>query len=151
MRLDRRVLLGAGLALAALTALAQQAAPISPVGLWRAFDDHTGKPAALIRLVDESGVVTGRIEKFLDPADKPEDVCDKCSDDRKGQRILGMQILRNLRPAGDHYEGGDILDPGNGKVYRCKMHVADDGRKLEVRGFIGISLLGRTQTWERVE
>jgi uncharacterized protein (DUF2147 family) len=123
----------------------------TPAGLWRAFDDHTAKPSALIRLVEADGIVSGRIEKFLDPNDKPEDVCDKCTDDRKGQRILGMQILRNLHRVGDHYEGGDILDPGNGKIYRCNVHVADGGARLEVRGFIGFSLLGRTQTWERVE
>jgi uncharacterized protein (DUF2147 family) len=146
-----RTLRHAGAALLMLAAATVAYADPGPAGLWRAFDDHTGKPSALLRLSVDDGVLSGRIEKFLDPADKPDDVCDKCSDDRKGQKILGMQILRNMRPAGDHYEGGNILDPGNGKVYRCTIKLVGDGQRLEVRGFIGFALLGRTQTWERVE
>ena len=72
-----------------------------------------------------------------------------CTDDRKNQPIIGLMIIRNVRLENGEYGGGDILDPDTGSVYRCKLHVEDGGAKLLVRGFIGISLLGRTQTWER--
>ncbi len=76
--------------------------------------------------------------------------CDDCKDDRKGKAILGLMILRNMTLTDGEYSGGDILDPDTGKVYRCKFRLADGGAKLVVRGFLGISLLGRTQTWVRV-
>ena len=140
------------LAGAALSALAQSS---SPAGLWKTIDDGTKKEKSLVRIVETNGVYNGRIEKLLDPAMAPTDpVCKDCSDERKDKPILGMIILRNVKASTDEkaaYEGGDILDPNNGKVYRVKLKLVDGGAKLEVRGFIGISLLGRTQTWVRAE
>jgi uncharacterized protein (DUF2147 family) len=126
----------------------------SPAGLWRTIDDSSKKDKSLVRIVEANDVYTGKVEKIVDP-DSPKDaVCKDCSDERKDKPILGMTIIRNMKQSGDDktvFEGGDILDPNNGKVYKSKMKLIDGGSKLEVRGFIGISLLGRTQTWVRAE
>lgn len=126
----------------------------SPVGLWKTIDDATKKERSLVRITEQGGVLSGRIEKLLDPQSKPDAVCDKCSDERKGQAIVGLNIIRNVRQNADDasiWEGGDILDPNNGKVYRVRLKPVDGGKKLEVRGYIGAPLLGRTQVWQRVE
>ena len=124
---------------------------LSPAGLWQTVDDKTGQPRSLIRIEEKNGVLTGTIEKGLLPTDSEDAVCDKCEDDRKDQLLLGMNIIRGVSKSGDHYDGGTILDPDNGKVYKCKMQLNDAGNQLEVRGYIGISLIGRSQTWLRVE
>lgn len=126
----------------------------SPVGLWKTIDDATKKEKSLVRITEQGGVLSGRIEKLLDPQSKPDAMCDKCSDERKGQAIVGLNIIRNVRQNADDasiWEGGDILDPNNGKVYRVRLKPVDGGKKLEVRGYIGAPLLGRTQVWQRVE
>jgi uncharacterized protein (DUF2147 family) len=133
-------------AMAALPAFAQD----TPVGLWKNIDDVSGKPKALIRITETNGVLEGKIEKLFRDADQDQNpVCDKCSDARKNQPILGMVMLNGLKKDGAEYTGGEILDPNNGKVYRSKLKVADGGKKLEVRGYIGMPLLGRSQTWVR--
>ena len=137
--------LGLGLMLLAGLARAQN----TPVGVWKTIDDDTKKEKSLIRISEAGGVLTGKLEKLLDPATKPDTVCEKCTDERKDKPILGMTLIRNVKQSeGDKglWDGGDILDPNNGKVYQSKMKLVDNGAKLEVRGFIGISLLGRTQT-----
>ena len=147
---------GAPLLAAALLALAAPAlraqAPASPVGLWKNIDDETKQPKALIRISEKDGVISGRIEKIL--TDKTDAVCDKCTDDRKDQPVQGMTIVTGIRRNAeqpDLYDGGSILDPNNGKVYRSQMRLTEGGKKLEVRGYIGLPLLGRTQTWLREE
>jgi len=126
----------------------------SPAGLWRTIDDSSKKDKSLVRIVEANGVYTGKVEKIVDP-DSPKDaVCKDCSDERKDKPILGMTIIRNMKQSGDDktvFEGGDILDPNNGKVYKSKMKLIDGGSKLEVRGYIGTPMLGRTQTWIRAE
>ena len=139
----RRVLI-----LAATAFWSLQAAETTPVGRWRTVDDKTHKPKAIVVLYEENGHLFGRVETLLDPAGKK--VCDLCKDERKNQPIVGMVILRGLAAHGEEYSGGDILDPDNGSVYRCKLRVQDGGRQLSVRGFIGFSLLGRSQIWTRV-
>jgi uncharacterized protein (DUF2147 family) len=132
--------------MAALPAFAQD----TPVGLWKNIDDVSGKPKALIRITETNGVLEGKIEKLFRDADQDQNpVCDKCSDVRKNQPILGMVMLNGLKKDGNEYNGGEILDPNNGKVYRSKLKVAEGGKKLEVRGYIGMPLLGRSQTWVR--
>jgi uncharacterized protein (DUF2147 family) len=129
-------------------------AQASPVGLWKTIDDATKKEKSLVRISDNGGVLSGRIEKLLDPEAKADGVCDKCSDDRKGQPIVGLNIIRNVKVNADDtsmWDGGEILDPNNGKVYRVRLKPVDGGKKLEVRGYIGAPLLGRTQVWQRVE
>ncbi|HMS78107.1 MAG TPA: DUF2147 domain-containing protein [Burkholderiaceae bacterium] len=143
----RSAAFGAALAglLAPAAASAQQLD--SPVGLWKTIDDETKQAKALIRIVEQGGALIGRIEKVL--TDKADAVCDLCPDDRKGKPVQGMTILTGLKKDGDEWTGGEILDPNNGKLYRAKAKLADGGRKLDVRGFIGIALVGRTQTWLR--
>ncbi|MFN9771719.1 MAG: DUF2147 domain-containing protein, partial [Burkholderiales bacterium] len=110
----------------------------TPIGLWKNIDDETKQPKALIRIVEQGGALVGRIEKIL--TDKADAVCEKCSDDRKGKPVQGMTILTGLKKDGDEWNGGEILDPNNGKVYKAKVKLADAGRKLDVRGFVGIAL-----------
>ena len=127
-------------------------AQMSPVGLWKTIDDDTKKEKSLVRIKEANGVYSGTIEKLLDPDSKQDAVCDKCTDDRKDKPVLGMTILRNLKVSeGDAnvFEGGTIVDPNNGKVYRTRLKPVDDGKKLEMRGYIGPFY--RTQVWLRVE
>jgi len=136
----------------ALPSLAIHAAELSPAGLWKTVDDNTGKPRGLMRLTQVNGVYQGKIEKiFPEPGEDQHPRCDRCDGTRQGQPILGMTILWGLTKQGDEYQGGEILDPETGKVYRVKMKIEDEGKKLMVRGFIGFSLLGRTQVWFREE
>ena len=126
------------------------AADASPLGLWTTIDDDSHKPRAVVELSEREGLLSGRIvQLFREPGEDPNPRCKDCTGSRHDQPVLGMTILWNLRRQGDTWEGGEILDPENGSVYRCKLHPVSDGSKLEVRGFIGISLLGRTQTWMR--
>lgn len=121
----------------------------TPVGRWRTVDDATGKVKAVVNIVENGGVLSGRIEQIFDADPAWNGRCLSCRDERKDQPVLGMVILSNLRKDGAEFTGGKILDPENGNVYRCKLRVTADGQKLEVRGFIGISLFGRTQVWVR--
>jgi uncharacterized protein (DUF2147 family) len=135
---------------ALLTQLAFAADPTA-AGLWKTIDDSTGKPRSLIRISEHNGEFSAVVEKGLRDTDTGDAVCDKCKDERKGKKIIGMTIAKGLKQNGHKYEGGEILDPENGKTYKCKMTLDETGNNLEVRGFIGISLLGRSQTWHRVE
>jgi uncharacterized protein (DUF2147 family) len=124
-------------------------AQMSPVGLWRNIDDKTGEPKAEIRIADNGGVLSGRIEKTLKKDAKP--TCEPCKDDRKDQPIVGLEIIRGAtKTAGqDVWEHGKILDPENGKEYTLRLAPIDGGQKLQVRGYIGPFF--RTQTWVRVQ
>jgi uncharacterized protein (DUF2147 family) len=142
----------AGMLLASATmAFAQGAQDTnSPVGVWQTIDDSTHQPKALVQISQDSdGNLSGKVIKGLGQNDQPDRRCTNCTDDRKDQLILGMTIIKDMKQKGSEWDDGNILDPENGKVYRCKMHLEDNGQKLEVRGYIGISLLGRTQTWVR--
>jgi uncharacterized protein (DUF2147 family) len=120
----------------------------SPVGLWRALD-RSGKPEGLIRIFEVNGLYYGRVEPSS-PTDDRNARCTRCTDDRRGQRIIGLVLLRHLRPANGKYVGGDILDPDTGRIYGCTLRLTDGGRQLIMRGFLGISLLGSSQTWLRL-
>jgi uncharacterized protein (DUF2147 family) len=122
---------------------------LTPVGRWRRVDDKTGKPRSIVGIWEDKGQFFGRVEESLNP-ERAGRRCDKCTDERKDQRIVGMVIIRGLKKDGDEYTGGDILDPDNGKVYRCKMKVKEHGNVLSVRGYLGASMFGRSQTWTRV-
>ena len=124
----------------------------SPAGVWKTIDDKTGKERSLVRVVDNNGVFEGKVEKiFEQPGDDANHLCKKCEGERKDRPIIGMTFLWGLKKDGDQYGGGEILDPKNGKIYRAKMKMIEGGRKLEVRGYIGLSLFGRSQTWIRQE
>ena len=126
-------------------------AQMSPVGLWRTIDDKSGEPKAEVRIVETAGVLSGRLEKRLGKNAKPEDRCTECSDDRKGQLVLGLEIIRHVRKVEgkDVWDEGKILDPENGRNYSLRMTPVEGGKKMEVRGSIGP--FGRTQTWVRIQ
>ena len=124
----------------------------TPVGLWRNVDDHTGEAKAEIRITEGAdGALTGRIEKVLAKAARPDDKCVKCEGDRKDQPMVGLEIIRGARKSadGNAWEGGRVLDPENGREYRLKLTPMDGGSKLDVRGYIGP--FSRGQTWQRAQ
>ena len=128
------------------------AAQMTPVGLWKTIDDDGKTEKSLVRIVDGGGTLSGRIEKLLDPKDNPNDVCDKCTDDRKGKPIIGLTILRNLKQSADDktvWDGGEVLDPDDGKSYRARLKPQNGGKELQLRGYLGPFY--RTQVWIRVE
>ena len=123
---------------------------MSPVGSWNTIDDETNKPKSLVRITEKDGVISGTVEKIMDPT-RQDSKCDECADDdpRKGKPVIGMTILTGLKKEGDNaYGGGRILDPKNAKTYNAKRTVIEGGKKLEMRG--SILFIGRTQTWVRV-
>jgi uncharacterized protein (DUF2147 family) len=137
------------LLIAGIPASASQASDLqSPIGLWKTVDDKTGMPRAIVRIYVQDGKYFGRIERSFTPGAETR-VCSACTDERKNQPIIGLVIVRNMTKQDSVYGGGDILDPDTGSVYRCKFHLGKDGTVLAVRGFIGFSLLGRSQTWQR--
>jgi uncharacterized protein (DUF2147 family) len=122
----------------------------TPIGLWKTIDDNTHQPRALIRLFEHDGEIYGKIEASFDPKEAHE-LCGKCGGDRKNKPVVGMVVLRHMKKEGNEYSGGDIVDPETGWVYRCKFMLEDGGKKLTIRGYLGFSLFGRSQTWYRVE
>ncbi len=145
------------LALLPLAAFAQ--APSSeaanrntPVGKWRTIDDKTGKVKSIVEIYQASnGTLAGKVLQVLDSDKGPHPLCDACKGENHNKPIEGMVIAWNLQHEGSSWYYGKIMDPKNGKVYSAKMTPIDGGRKLEVRGYMGFSLLGRSQTWIRVE
>lgn len=143
----RLTVLAAVLAGSALSAMAQS----TPVGLWKTIDDKTGEVASEVRIVDNGGVLTGRIEKLLRKNVKQDAVCELCTDNRKNQPVLGLEIIRGAKKADDKavWEGGKVLDPDDGKEYTLKLTPLEDGKKLQVRGYI--AFFYRTQIWVRAQ
>ena len=123
----------------------------SPIGKWRTIDDHTGKQKSVVEVYEEHGELKGKILKLIPVGD--EDVstkkCDQCPGEFKDKPILGMVFLWGLKKEGDEYKNGSILDPKNGRIYKAKVALEEHGKKLHVRGFIGVALLGRSQIWVR--
>lgn len=142
----RKTLFTLALLAAAGTALAQA----TPAGLWKTIDDETKQEKSLVRISDNGGVLTGTIEKLTDPA-KADSRCEKCEGAKKDQPIVGMTIIEGVKKNADepYWDGGTILDPNNGKTYKVRLTPKDDGKVLEVRGFIGPFY--RNQTWLRVQ
>ncbi len=150
IRQTRQLALALGLGLFAAIAHAQA----TPAGLWKTIDDETKREKSLIRVTETGGVFTGKLEKLLDPEAKADAVCDKCSDERKDKPLVGMTLIRNVKQSDSdkgRWDGGEILDPNNGKTYKVRLTPSEGGKTLAVRGYIGAPMLGRTQTWVRVE
>jgi len=144
----KQLVLAAVLALQMSVAWAQA----TPVGLWKTIDDKTTKEKSLVRITEAGGVFTGTIEKVLDPEAPPDAKCSDCKDERHDKPILGFLLIRNVKQSADDasiWDGGDITDPNNGKVYRVRLRPVDAGKRLEVRGYVGPFY--RTQHWQRVE
>ena len=145
-----RKLIGASLIAMMVAVPAAMAQNASPVGTWKTIDDETGKPKSLVRITDEGGVLTGKIEKLFRPADQDQNPkCTACEGARKDQPLIGMTILSGLKKDGNEYTGGEIMDPAKGKTYKSKAQLKDNGAKLDVRGYIGAPMFGRSQTWVR--
>jgi len=123
----------------------------SPVGRWKTIDDETNKEKSIIEVYESGGRLYGKIVQLLQEKDGGAGkLCTKCTGSDSNMPLIGMVILKDLKKEDDEYTGGTIMDPNNGKTYKCKMELDDGGKKLKVRGFIGFSLLGRTQVWQRV-
>lgn len=125
------------------------ASPTSPVGLWKTVDE-SGEAKSMVRIWTENERLYGKIETLLGGVD-PNVQCIKCKGEKRNAPVIGMVILEGLRQNGTEWSGGSILDPKSGKTYKCRVEVHDQGTRLEVRGYVGFSLLGRTQHWYRVE
>jgi len=124
-------------------------AQMTPVGTWHTVDDETREIKSEVQIVDNGGVLTGKVTRLLRKGAKQDVVCDKCTDDRKDKPVLGLEIIRGARKAEgkEVWEDGKILDPEKGANYTLRLTPVDGGRKLEVRG--SIFGIGRTQTWVR--
>jgi uncharacterized protein (DUF2147 family) len=137
----------------ALFAAGTSFAQMTPVGTWHSIDDKTGEAKAEIQIADKDGALSGRVVKSLRNDPNAKKTCEDCKDDRKGQAIIGMEIIRGVKPdaSGENLwaSGGKILDPENGKEYTVKMVPLEGGKKLQVRGYIGPFY--RTQVWLRAQ
>lgn len=126
----------------------------SPIGYWKTIDDVTGKPKSIVQIwKTENNILMGRVIKVFakNDMDTVPILCKQCKGERHNQPIVGMVILSGLKLQEHQWGQGQIMDPENGKTYRCAMHTLEQGKKLNVRGYIGLPLLGRSQVWERVD
>ncbi len=128
-----------------------RAAEPTAAGLWEQVDDNTGRPESWFKITERNGVYVGNLVKiFFKPGEDENWVCDRCEGAEKGAPVLGLALIKGMRRNGYSYENGTIMDPRDGSVYRALMRLSPDGSKLEVRGYLGISLFGRTQVWNRL-
>jgi len=120
-------------------------------GLWQSVDDETHQPSGWFLIREHDGVFEGAIVRmYMKPGESPDVACDKCTDDRRGKPWLGLDIIRGMRRNGAEYTDGTILDPRYGHIYKAMMTLTPDGNTLVVRGYLGISLLGKNQYWTRL-
>jgi len=140
------------LILLSFTSFSNSFAQMTPVGLWQSVDDNTNEAKSEIKIIEVAGVLSGKVIKTLNDEPNDKKLCTDCKDDRKGQIIVGMEIIRGLKQEGSEFVwagGGKILDPENGKEYTVRMTPIEGGKKLQVRGYIGPFY--RTQVWNRIQ
>jgi uncharacterized protein (DUF2147 family) len=124
----------------------------TPVGQWKTIDDETKQEKSIVEIYESGGMLFGKIVRLLQEKDGGVNkLCEKCTGADHNKPIVGMVIIKNMKKEGDEYKGGTIMDPAKGKTYKCILKVSADGSKLEVRGYLGIPTLGKTQVWERVK
>lgn len=151
--ISKRVFLASVLSLVFVFALGTAYAAPSVEGQWKTVDDKTHKPKGIVQLWVSNGVLYGKlVDRFKENIQNPEDTCTKCTGNLKGKPIIGLVFLYGLKMNSDgSWSGGSIVDPETGKIYKCSVNISPDGKELHVRGYIGVSLLGRTQTWYRAK
>jgi uncharacterized protein (DUF2147 family) len=141
-----RLALAAGLLFGSAAAYA---ANDTPVGTWKTIDDTTGKPKSIVQITEQNGELQGKVLQVLQSEKGPHPLCHECEGDRTDQPVEGMTIMWGVSRDDDVWDGGKILDPKNGKIYKVKLRMLEGGQKLDVHGYIGFALLGRSQVWER--
>lgn len=150
----KRLLLCFAIGIASIAHATPTPQDISPAGIWKTVHDETHKERSLVRVTLQHGVLTGVIEKILDPQVPADARCQSCTGSLQGKPLVGMAILSGLaqnKSTPEVWEGGQVLDPNNGKTFKVKLTVAAGGNELHVRGFVGSPLIGRTQIWVRAK
>jgi uncharacterized protein (DUF2147 family) len=146
-----RSMVAAAVLLIVAAASPVRAAEPTAAGLWEQVDENTGKPESWFKITERNGVYEGALVKiFYKPGEDPNWVCDKCQGAEKGRPVLGLTLIKGMQRNGLSYENGTIMDPRDGSIYRALMRLSPDGKKLEMRGYLGISLFGRSQVWNRL-
>ena len=135
------------IAFAASAPVAEAGNRETPVGAWMSISDKTGKAEAIVEIYRDHEELKGVIRKLFDP----EAVrCEQCPGDKKDRPLLGLEIVWGIKESHGRWGGGKLLDPASGEIYDARMELSDDGAKLKLRGYVGMPLFGRTQTWVRV-
>ncbi|HMD68881.1 MAG TPA: DUF2147 domain-containing protein [Chitinivibrionales bacterium] len=125
---------------------------LSPAGRWKTVDDKSGKPKSIMNIVLRGDTLVATIDSlYREPGEEPDPVCDKCTDWRKNMKVKGLTITDAMVRRGNEWSGGRITDPDNGKAYRCIVKLLDKGTQLDVHGYIGFAIIGRSQYWYRVK
>ena len=147
----RKSMIMAAAVLIGAAGLPVRAVEPTAAGLWEQVDDNTGRPESWFKITERNGLYVGNLVKiFFKPGEDENWVCDRCEGAEKGAPVLGLALIKGMRRNGYSYENGTIMDPRDGSVYRALMKLSPDGQKLEVRGYLGISLFGRSQMWNRL-
>lgn len=118
-------------------------------GRWKTIDDHTGKAISIVEIFEKRGKIYGRVVEIFDPKSRHR-TCENCPGEDRGKPLLGLTVIKGLVKNGSEYVGGKILDPKHGKLYKCYINLESPDR-LKVRGYVGVTVLGRTQYWHRVK